>query len=121
MKRGRPVKSEIRQNIIEILAVAGKAYGYLIHKWYNQIFPPCTRENIYYNLKKGTALGELKIEEIKQEKGEYSWGTIVEKKYYVIGPNAKPRGDTRVKEFFEKHKIPKKASSKAPSKHKPHI
>lgn len=69
MQRGRPVKSEIRQNIIEILAVAGKAYGYLIHKWYNQIFPQCTRENVYYNLRKGVVLGELKIDEIKQEKG----------------------------------------------------
>jgi len=68
MGRGRPVKSDIRQNIIEILAAVGKAYGYQIHKWYNQIFTPCTRENIYYNLKKGVALEELKIEEIKQEK-----------------------------------------------------
>ena len=104
MGRGRPVKSDIRQNIIEILAVSGKAYGYLIHKWYNQIFPPCTRENIYYNLKKGVALGELKIEEIKQEKGEYSWGTIVEKKYYTLGTKAQPKGDSRVKEFFAKQK-----------------
>lgn len=104
MQRGRPVKSDIRQNIIEILAAVGKAYGYQIHKWYNQIFTPCTRENIYYNLKKGVALEELKIEEIKQEKGEYSWGTIVEKKYYATGPKAQPKGDIRVKEFFAKQK-----------------
>lgn len=108
MQRGRPVKSEIRQNIIEILAVVGKAYGYLIHKWYNQIFPQCTRENVYYNLRKGVVLGELKIDEIKQEKGDYSWGTIVEKKYYALGPNAKPKGEQRVKEFFEKQKPEKK-------------
>ena len=104
MKRGRPVKSEIRQNIIEILSVVGSAYGYLIHKWYVQIYTPCTRENVYYNLRKGVALGELKIKEIKKKKGTYNWGTIVEKKYYALGPKAKPKGDTRVKEFFDKLK-----------------
>ena len=104
MKRGRPVKSDIRQNIIEILAVAGKAYGYLIHKWYNQIFPPCTRENIYYNLRKGVKLGEFELADIKQEKGDYSWGTVVEKKYYKLGPKAVPRNNPKVKEFFDKLK-----------------
>jgi len=90
MRRGRPTKSNIRQNIIEILFFIGKAYGYLIHKIYKQIFPGCTREVIYYHLKKGIKLGEFEIEEIKQEKGDYSWGVIVEKKYYKLGPNAKP-------------------------------
>lgn len=99
--RGRPVKSEIRKNIIEILNVIGSAYGYKIHKFYNELFPPCTRENIYYNLRKGVKLGEFELAEVKQEKGEYSWGTVVEKKYYKLGPNARPRGDPRVKEFFE--------------------
>ena len=102
--RGRPVKSEIRQNIIEILHVVGSEYGYKIHKVYNEIFPPCTRENIYYNLRKGVKLGEFEIAEVKQEKGVYSWGTIVEKKYYKLGPTANPRGEPRVKEFFEKLK-----------------
>ncbi len=104
--RGRPVKSEIRQNMIEILNVVGSTYGYKIHKFYNELFPSCTRENIYYNLRKGVKLGEFEIAEIKQEKGAYSWGTVVEKKYYKLGPNAHPRGDPRVKEFFEKLKKP---------------
>lgn len=104
MKRGRPVKSDIRQNIIEILGGIGKAYGYRIHKIYNEIFPPCTRENIYYNLRKGVVLGEFEIKEIKQEKGDYSWGSTVEKKYYTLGPKAKPKGDKRVTEFIERHK-----------------
>ena len=103
-KRGRPIQSDIRQGLIEILAVKGTEYGYQLSKIYNQIFTPCTRENIYYHLRKGVALGEFVIGEIKQEKGEYSWGTTVEKKYYKLGPNAKPKGDTRVKEFFEKQK-----------------
>ncbi len=104
MRRGRPTKSRIRQNIIEILAVTGKAYGYQIHKIYNAIYPQCTREVVYYNLRKGVALNEFKIEEIKLEKGDYSWGSTVEKKYYVLGRNAKPKGDARVKEYFSKQK-----------------
>jgi hypothetical protein len=102
MRRGRPVKSQIRQNIIEIIYIIGKAYGYQIHKIYNEIYPQCTREVVYYNLRKGVALNEFKIEEIKLEKGDYSWGSVVEKKYYVLGRNAKPKGDSRVKEYLDK-------------------
>ena len=104
MKRGRPVGSDIRQNIIEILAVMGRGYGYEIHKVYNELFTPCTRENIYYHLRKGVTLGEFEAEDVKQEKGEYSWGTIVEKKYYTLGSNAKPKGNARVQEHFAKSK-----------------
>ncbi|MCX6708949.1 MAG: hypothetical protein NTW67_04880 [Candidatus Woesearchaeota archaeon] len=102
--RGRPVKSEIRQNVIEILNVIGSDYGYKIHKYYNELFPSCTRENIYYNLRKGVKLGEFELAEVKQEKGAYSWGTVVEKKYYRLGPKAVPRNDPKVKDFFDKLK-----------------
>ncbi len=102
MPRGRPVKSQIRQNIIEILAVMGKGYGYAIHKVYREIFPSCTREVIYYHLKKGLALGEFAVDEVKQEKGNYSWGGTVEKTYYKLGTHAKPHFDARVKEFYAK-------------------
>lgn len=100
MPRGRPTKSEIRQNMVEILAVKGSAYGYELAKIYNTIFPQCTRENIYYHLRKGVALGEFIIKEIKEERGEYSWGPVVEKKYYALGPQAKPQGSERVSKFF---------------------
>ena len=102
MPRGRPTKSEIRQNLIEILAVLGKEYGYKLHKYYVQIFSPCTREVVYYHLKKGMQLGEIAFDEIKREEGTYSWGRIVEKKYYKLGANAKVKGEAKVKEFFEK-------------------
>jgi hypothetical protein len=108
MTRGRPVKSQIRQNIIELIYVIGKAYGYQIHKVYNEIYPQCTREVVYYNLRKGVALNEFKIEEIKLEKGNYSWGSVVEKKYYVLCRNAKPKGDSRIKEYLDKKKKVKK-------------
>mgnify|MGYP001618511621 CR=1 FL=1 len=100
MPRGRPVRSEIRQNIVEMLRVTGSQYGYQIHKFYNELFPACTRENIYYNLRKGVSLGEFVLSEVKQEKGNYSWGTIVEKKYYKLGSKAAPKGSARVEEFF---------------------
>lgn len=92
MARGRPFKSQVRQNIIEILNVLGKAYGYEIHKIYVQIFPNATREVIYYNLRTGAKLGEFEVE-VKQEKGDYSWGATVEKIYYSLGPKAQPRND----------------------------
>lgn len=98
MPRGRPVGSVVRQNIVEILNVIGKGYGYEIHKLYNQIFKPCTRENIYYHLRKGVELGEFAVEEIKQEKGKFSWGTVAEKTYYKLGSKAEPKGDDQVKE-----------------------
>ena len=104
MKRGRPVKSEIRQNIIEILHFLGKGYGYQIAKIYRQIFPACTREVIYYHLKKGVKLGEIEVNEVKKEKGEYSWGEVVEKIYYSLGPNAKALGMDRVKDEITKIK-----------------
>ena len=102
MPRGRPTQSEIRKNLIEILFVKGKEYGYNLHKYYVKIFAPCTREVVYYHLKKGMQLGEFVLDEVKREEGTYSWGGVVEKKYYKLGPNAKPKGDPKVKEFFEK-------------------
>lgn len=101
MKKGRPFKSMVRQNIVEILSAVGKEYGYVIHKIYVQIFPSATREVIYYNLRTGTKLGEFEVFEVKQEKGDYSWGATVEKKYYSLGPKAQPRNDERVKKWIE--------------------
>ena len=100
-KRGRPVGSSIRQNIIEIINIFGKAYGYQIHRFYNELYPSCTREVIYYNLRKGVVLKEFKLLDIKIEKGDFSWGVTAEKKYYTLGPNANPRGDSKVKKFFD--------------------
>ncbi len=68
MKKGRPVQSQIRQNIIEILFFLKKGYGYNIYKVYKKIFPNTTMRSIYYHLKKGTELGEFKINKIEKEK-----------------------------------------------------
>lgn len=104
MVRGRPVKSKIRQNIIEILYFMKQGYGYDIYKAYIAIFPAVTMRSIYYHLKKGVATKELKVSQIKIEKGEYSWGKSVEKTYYSLGENAEPKIDKKVKKYFEKKK-----------------
>lgn len=106
MPRGRPVKSNVRQNIIEILYFMKKGYGYDIAKHYNRIFPKVSMRLIYYHLKKGVELGEFKLESVEKEKGNYSWGEEVEKKYYGLGENAAARGDEKVKEHFRKKESP---------------
>jgi len=103
MPRGRPVKSEIRQRIGEILYFLGSAYGYRLHKIYCMIFPKCTREVVYYHLRKGVTLKVFKITEVRQEKGDFSWGGVVQKTYYGLGSGAKVRVNEQVKKFFEKH------------------
>ena len=100
-KKGRPVKSEIRQNVVEILHHVEKAYGYEIYKVYVAVFPKVTLRSIYYHLRKGISLGEFVINKIEKEKGDYSWGGEAEKIYYSLGPNAKPSGNERLKEHFE--------------------
>lgn len=100
MVKGRPVKSQIRQNIVEILHYLGEGYGYQIAKMYNEIFPAVTQRSIYYHLRKGISTKEIEMPKIEQEKGNFSWGTMVEKKYYVLGKNAEPKGEKRVKEFL---------------------
>lgn len=102
MAKGRPVKSEIRQNMIEILFFMKEGYGYEIYKAYIALFPKVTMRSIYYHLKKGIALEEFKVSKIEKEKGDYSWGGEAEKIYYSLGDKAKPSGNEKVKEYFEK-------------------
>src|SRR3989338_6020188 len=100
MPRGRPTKSSIRQNMVEVLAVTKEAYGYDLYKMYIRMFPRITMRSIYYHLKKGVALGEFMVSRVEKSKGEYSWGPEAEKTYYSLGPQAKPLGSDRVREFF---------------------
>tara|TARA_Y100000310_G_C20545548_1_gene745380 strand:- start:374 stop:688 length:315 start_codon:yes stop_codon:yes gene_type:complete len=104
MKRGRPIKSLIRQNMVEILHFLKKDYGYNIYKVYKSVFPEVTLRSIYYHLRKGVDLGEFKIQKVEKEKGDFSWGSEVEKTYYGLGPNAVATGNHRIKEFIEKLK-----------------
>ncbi|NQU78354.1 hypothetical protein HQ545_01155 [Candidatus Woesearchaeota archaeon] len=101
MKPGRPLKSHIRQNIVEILYILGSGYAYEIYKIYREIFPKISMRSVYYHLKKGVETQEFVVKEIKKEKGEYSWGAEAEKIYYALGPDAGPKLDPMVKEFFD--------------------
>lgn len=100
--RGRPPKSDIRQNVVEILFFLKKAYGYDIYRIYKQIYPAVTMRSIYYHLKKGVQTGEFKVKKIKKEKGDYSWGSEAEKIYYGLSKEAKPSGDKKVEKFLRK-------------------
>ena len=102
--RGRPLNSQIRKNIVEILYVMEKGYGYDIYKHYIALFPKVTLRSIYYHLNKGVELGVFKIQKIEKEKGDYSWGETAEKIYYELGKAASPKIDLRVKNYFEKLK-----------------
>ncbi len=104
MPRGRPVKSQIRQHVVEILFFLGKAYGYDVYKVYKAVYPKVTLRSIYYHLHKGVQIGEFKVERIEREKGDYSWGSEAEKIYYTLGPNAKPTVDKSVKEHLDRIK-----------------
>ena len=103
MNSGRPVGSVIRQNILEILFYLGKGYGYQISKIYNEIFPQVTQRSIYYHLNKGLLTQEIAIKGVEQEKGDFSWRSEVEKKFYMLGKNALAKGDKRVQEYLEKY------------------
>lgn len=99
MKRGRPLQSEIRQNMIEILASLGEAYGYQIYKVYKEVFPQVTLRSMYYHLKKGKKLGEFEVVKVEKDQGQFSWGPSTERIIYKLGPSAKPKGDQRVKDY----------------------
>lgn len=96
----RPLKSQVRQNIVEILYFMKQGYGYEIYKAYIALFPKTTMRNLYYHLKKGLLTGEFKKERIETIKGNYSWGAEAEKVFYSLGKNAKPAINKRVKEYF---------------------
>jgi len=99
--KGRPIGSQIRQNIIEILYFMKEGYGYEIYKTYIEIFPKVTMRSIYYHLRKGLDLGEFVIKKAGKEKGDYSWGSFADKVHYSLGSSAKPGLKKKVKEYFE--------------------
>ena len=104
MKRGRPVGSQIRQRIVDILHFLGQGYGYQIHKIYKMAYDPCTREVIYYHLRKGVSMGEIAEAGVKREEGRYSWGGTVEKIYYKVGSKGNPSMDEAAQKAVEQYK-----------------
>ena len=84
-KRGRPVKSTIRDRMKEVLAVLGVSYGYEIYKVYRAAFSKITIRSMYYHLNKGVEIGEFDLVEVKEEKGNYTWGDRTTRRYYTLG------------------------------------
>lgn len=102
MKQGRPLGSQVRQNIIEILYFMKEGCGYDIYRHYVALFPKVTLRLIYYHLKKGSDIGVFRIDKMGAERGDYSWGSEAEKIYYTLGEEARPVLNPRIKEHFEK-------------------
>lgn len=100
MKRGRPVRSEIRDNMIEILYFLGEAYGYQIYKVYKAVYPAVTLRSMYYHLKKGTELDLFEKVRVDKDEGDFSWGPSTHRIIYKLGPQAEPKGDQRVQEYL---------------------
>ena len=104
MKRGRPIGSKPRQNIIEILYFYKRLHGYEIHRIYRELFPPVTMRLIYYHLKKGLSTKEFKLYKIERKEGQYSWGAGTENIIYELGTGAKPMIEPRIKLYWEKNR-----------------
>ena len=102
MARGRPIGSDIRNHMIDILFHLKKAYGYEIYHHYIEIFPKVTLRVIYYHLKKGTALEEFILEKVETIQGNYSWGPSAEKLFYTLGSNAEVTRNKDVEDYFKK-------------------
>lgn len=96
----RPTGSLIRQNIIDMLLVAKKGYGYEIYGWYLDIFPKAHQRSIYYHLQKGVETKELQVHKVKTVKGDYSWGGESQRIYYTLGKEAKPNTKKRIIKYF---------------------
>jgi DNA-binding PadR family transcriptional regulator len=95
---GRPQVSRIRERLREVLSCIDNATGYDLHKIYVEVYGKVTIRSIYYNLHTGVLIGYFDIESIKHEKGEFSWGSEVEKKYYSINPKGKKAISPELKE-----------------------
>lgn len=95
--RGRKPGSVIRQNVVEILAHMKSAYAYQISKVYMRVYPKVEIRSIYYHLRKGLALREFSIDKVKTASSPDGTGQI----FYTLGPDAKPKGDPKVKRNLE--------------------
>jgi len=83
-KQGRPIGSNVRTNIINLLSKEGPMHGYQIYQEYIKYYPKVSMRLIYYHLKKGVSLEELKIHKIEKKKGEFSWGNEVQNILYAV-------------------------------------
>lgn len=112
MKRGRPIKSDVRNRIETIIDGMGAGYGYEIFKVYREAYEPTSLRNIYYHLSKGVNEGIFVDVGSYASEGSYTWGPSVERKFYVLGHNASGKGNEKVGECLNKLGIKKRAPVK---------
>ncbi|HLP79299.1 MAG TPA: hypothetical protein VK158_01570 [Acidobacteriota bacterium] len=87
--RGRPVKSVIRQNIVQLLARIKPITGYELAKLYCKCFASCTQRSIYYHLHKGVELEEISVDRKERAAGTFSWGPTSDRLYFTIGKKSR--------------------------------
>ncbi len=93
--------SIIRDRLVEILFFLKKSHGYELAKIYNAIFPKVSQRVIYYHLTRGVK--DQIFEAIDEDvKGNYSWGNSARVVYYMLGKNAQPNGDLKIKKALER-------------------
>ncbi|MFT7615530.1 MAG: hypothetical protein ACI8Y7_000344 [Candidatus Woesearchaeota archaeon] len=81
---GRPRGSVIRENVKKLLREKGAMTGYSLYKEYRTRFALCSQRSIYYHLTKGVDFGEISIQKVQEEKGDFSWGKSSMRIYYTI-------------------------------------
>jgi len=98
-KLGRKPKSDIRDEMVELLFFLREAYGYELYKKYCQVYDKkVSMRSIYYHLNKGVELGVFNLKEIREVKGEFSWGTGVKQVIFQLGEAATPQGNKNIHE-----------------------
>jgi len=112
MKRGRPIRSDVRNRIESIIDAMGVGYGYEIYKIYRESFDSTSLRNIYYHLGKGVDEGVFVGVGSYPAEGEYTWGPTVERKFYVLGHNASGKKNEKLGDCMNKLGIKKRAPSK---------
>ncbi len=88
--RGRPRRSVIRQNMVDMLAQLGSAHGYALWREYCKQYPKVSQRSIYYHLQRGLETGEFRIASVKEEEGDYTWGASAKRTYFALGVRAEP-------------------------------
>jgi hypothetical protein len=99
-KLGRKPKSQIRDEIVELLYFLKEAYGYSLYKKYCKVYEKkVSMRSIYYHLNKGVELGIFNLKEIRDVKGDFSWGSGAKQIIFQLGESAQPKGE---KDVFNK-------------------
>ena len=92
---------------VEIVQVNGKQYKRVKNDegefWCIRTIAEHTKVNyrtIYYHLNKGVELGIFNLKEIRDVKGDFSWGSGVKQVIFQLGANAQPKGSKEVATNF---------------------